>query len=294
MKQLRMNLDLSGLDGKTHIWFPLPQRISGRPEDWLNPLDFRIVTDKKFGNKLAYFQIATPVYRIQAKFPIDNSHCEERGRRGNLMQADSHVPISSELGMTAKRILLSPNKFIESDEPQIRLISRLLTNVVTTDEEKARRCFDWVTEYLEYANPIRGLYSSIQALTDRKVDCGGFSTLLVALLRAVKIPARCVFGWAVESKYGYHAWVEFFDRQKHFWIPCDPSVTHLGNRTKLDAGFGFINDNRVVFSVGEDLDLVGDNIEWNVPLLQLPVVVSVDKNGIPRKFVEKLTWSYSR
>jgi len=289
-----MSLELFDLGDKTHIWFPLPQRISGRPEEWLSQSDFRIVTEKKFGNQSAYFQIATPAYRIQAKFSVDQSHCEERERRGNLLQADSHVPISSELGMTAKRILLSPNKFIESDELQIRLISRLLTNVVTTDEEKARRCFDWVTEYLEYANPIRGLYSSIQALTDRKVDCGGFSTLLVALLRAVKIPARCVFGWAVESKYGYHAWVEFFDRQKHFWIPCDPSVTHLGNRTKLDAGFGFINDNRVVFSVGEDLDLVGDNIEWNVPLLQLPVVVSVDKNGIPRKFVEKLTWSYSR
>ena len=288
-----MNLDLSGLDGKTHIWFPLPQRISGRPEEWLSQSDFRIVTEKKFGNQSAYFQIATPAYRIQAKFSVDQSHCEERERRGNLLQADSHVPISSELGMTAKRILLSPNKFIESDEPQIRLISRLLTNVVTTDEEKARRCFDWVVGFLEYANPIRGLYSSIQALTDKKVDCGGFSTLLTALLRASNIPARCVFGWAVQSKYGYHAWVEFFDVKKGLWIPCDPSVAHLGNRTKLDAGFGFINDDRVVFSVGEDLNLEGDNIEWNVPLLQSPVVVSLDKKNIPQKFIEKLTWSYS-
>ena len=288
-----MSLELSDLGDKTHIWFPLPQRISGGPKEWLSQSDFRIVTDKKFGNQSAYFQIATPAYRIQAKFSVDQSHCEERERRGNLLQADSHVPISSELGMTAKRILLSPNKFIESDEPQIRLISRLLTNVVTTDEEKARRCFDWVVGFLEYANPIRGLYSSIQALTDKKVDCGGFSTLLTALLRASNIPARCVFGWAVESKYGYHAWVEFFDKKKHFWIPCDPSVTHLGNRTKLDAGFGFINDDRVVFSVGEDLNLEGDNIEWNVPLLQSPVVVSLDKKNIPQKFIEKLTWSYS-
>lgn len=123
------------------------------------------------------------------------------------------------------------------------------------------------------------------------MDCGGFSTLLTALLRAVKIPARCVFGWALKSKSGYHAWVEFFDQHKHSWIPCDPSVAHLGIRIKLDAGFGFINDDRVVFSVGEDLNLPGNNIEWNVPLLQSPVVVSFDKGDIPVKFTEKLTWS---
>lgn len=264
-----MNLELSGLGDKTHIWFPLPQRTNGNPEKWLNPINFKVVTDKKFGNKQAYFSFVASKLKISAEFPTGDCHCEERQRRGNL----------------------SPNLFIQSDHPTIKNIANSLVAGVGSDREKAQKCFDWVVGYLEYANPIRGLYSSLQALTDRKVDCGGFSTLLTALLRASKTPSRCVFGWAVESKFGYHAWVEFFDRQKNAWIPCDPSVAHLGNRTKLDAGFGFINDSRVIFSVGEDLNLVGNDIKWNVPLLQSPVAVSVDKKGVPVKFDERLNWS---
>jgi len=270
MKQLRMNLDLSGLDGKTHIWFPLPQRISGGPKEWLNPIDFEIATDKKFGNQSAYFNSNESEFGLSAVFPL-----LDKVENRNINQ----------------EIFLQSNSMVQSDHSAINNIANSLISEAGNDSEKAKKCFDWVVGYLEYANPIRGLYSSIQALSDRKVDCGGFSTLLVALLRAAKIPARCVFGWAIKSKYGYHAWVEYFDNQKKSWVPCDPSVANLGNRTRLDAGFGFINDDRVVFSVGEDLNLTGNNIEWNVPLLQLPVVVSVDKNGIPTRFSEKLKWS---
>ena len=274
MKKLKMRLELSGLGDKTHIWFPLPQRINGEPEEWLNPQNFKIVSDKKFGNKSAYFSTPLSEFKISAVFPLisfQNLFSSLRGanRRGNL----------------------SSNSLVQSGRPIIKNIANSLVAGEAGDNGKAKKCFDWVVDYLEYANPIRGLYSSIQALTDRKVDCGGFSTLFTALLRASKIPARCVFGWAVKSKYGYHAWVEFFDKQKGFWVSCDPSVAHLGNRTKLNAGFGFINDERVVFSVGEDLSLMGDNFEWNVPLLQSPVVVSLDRNGIPGKFIEKLKWN---
>lgn len=264
-----MNLELSGLGHKTHIWFPLPQRIKGDPTEWLKESNFKIVTDKKFNNKSAYFLTSEPKLIISVEFPLSN----------NSYKKDN------------PKIFLKSNFMIQSDHPTIRNIANSLTAGKTDDSEKSKKCFDWVVDYLEYANPIRGLYSSLQALTDRKVDCGGFSTLLTALLRALKIPSRCVFGWAVESKFGYHAWVEFFDRQKSLWILCDPSVAHLGNRTKLDAGFGFINDNRVMFSVGEDLNLAGDGIKWNTPLLQSPVAVSVDKNGIPVKFDERLNWS---
>lgn len=274
-----MNLELSGLGYKTHIWFPLPQRTSGNPEKWLNPINFKVVTDKKFGNKQAYFLTSFSKLKISAEFPIGDCHCPAKQ---DPAPQDENV---------LRRDNLIPNLLVQSDHPVIRNIANSLVAGITDDSGKAKKCFDWVVDYLGYANPIRGLYSSLQALTDRKVDCGGFSTLLTALLRALKIPSRCVFGWAVESKFGYHAWVEFFDRQKNAWIPCDPSVAHLGNRTKLDAGFGFINDSRVIFSVGEDLNLAGDGIKWNIPLLQSPVAVSVDKNGIPVKFDERLNWS---
>lgn len=264
-----MELELSNLGSRTHVWFPLPQRIDS-PTSYFSNETPRIKRDEKYGNLCAYFCFAGYTRTITAEFPVSD------------LVPDAQKPRGSEF--------LLPNRFVESNESQIRTIAQALTHQEETDEEKARRCFDWVIGYLSYGNPIRGLYSSLQALTDRTVDCGGFSTLEVSLLRSIGIPARCVLGWAIQSKFGYHAWVEHYDRQQQTWIPSDPSVAQLGKKTKLDAGFGFIHDKRVIFSVGEDLLLEGNGITWPTPLLQSPVVVSLDKNGIPIAISETLKW----
>jgi len=271
MKSLRLTLKVSKLNNTTHIWFPAaPQAVDEEIKSWFSVAPTEIQTDEKFGNKIAYFY-----------FPEKNS-----------ITMYANFPISDQDSLpTAPDKFLHPNRFVQSDDTAIINIAKLLTKNYLTDEDKVRHCFDFVVRYLSYANPIRGLYSSIQALIDRGVDCGGFSTLLVALLRAVKIPARCVFGWAIRSKLGYHAWVEYFDRQKNLWIPADPSAANLENRTKLDAGFGFINDERVRLSVGEDIDLAGNKINWTAPLLQSPVVVSFDHQEMPSPIVEGLKWA---
>lgn len=280
MKTLRLTLCVSNLGKQTHVWFPASQgKFSIIPTE--------IQADKKYGNKIAYFYFSEK----------DSPFRPPAGRAGtertvlNKIQIVASFPITQHLNSSANiKQFLRPNRFVQSDDKTIISLAENLTKNCVLDEEKARRCFDFVANYLTYANPIRGLYSSLQALTDRGVDCGGFSTLLVSLLRAVKIPARCVFGWAIQSKFGYHAWAEYYDRQKEVWISADPSVTHLKKKTKLDAGLGFINDDRVTLSVGEDIDLVGERIKWTTPLLQSPVIVSVDKSGLPRPILEDLNW----
>jgi len=276
MTHLSLTLELSNLGETTHIWFPTPQAEDEKIKTWFNVVPTEIQTDKKFGNKIAYFyfckdspwRMPRKLLKIVAVFPIAETktlYCEPKQ-------------------------FLQSNHFVESDNEIITQVADKLTDKLKTDEEKVRRCFDFVVDYLTYANPIRGLYSSLQALTDRGVDCGGFSTLLTALLRAVKIPSHCVSGWAIRSKFGYHAWVEYYDRQKKIWIPADPSVANLGNRTKLDAGFGFINDERIVVSIGEDIDLTGEKIRWTIPLLQSPVVISLNHNSIPKPADYHLKW----
>lgn len=258
MKALKLELQLQNLGQKTHIWFPAPPGT-------------RFSLSPRVTNSVAYFVTRGKSFTVSGQFPVNS------------------LPLGG-----GPQNYLSAGTVVQSNHPMILLIASKLAT--------ARECFDWVTDYLEDANPIRGLYTSLQALTDRRVDCGGFSTLLVALLRAKKIPARCVFGWAPESVRGYHAWVEHFDEEKKLWIASDPSVAYLikktspwrrvfvGRRTKLDAGFGFINDERIPLSAGEDKELIGDGIKWTTPLLQSPVVVSVDNRGIPQSIEEKLNW----
>lgn len=268
MKKLQLALKLSKLSDITHIWFPCPIYEDKKTFD----ISVTQMQTDKFGNKIAYFKLEkVNKIEIQAQFAV--SSCQVAR---NICKADN---------------FLASSKSIQVNDEQITEIVKNLVKDKKSDKKTAQTCFDWVASHLEYANPIPGLYSALQALTDRQVDCGGFATLLTALLRAVKIPARCVFGWAIKSKSGYHAWTEYFNRQKQKWIPIDPSVANLGKRTKLNAGFGFINDERIILSVGENIELRGsDEFTWSTPLLQSPVVVSFNKEKIPQLIIENLKW----
>lgn len=268
MKKLKLALKLSKLSDITHIWFPCPIYEDKKTFD----IPVTQMQTDKFGNKIAYFKLEkVNKIEIRAQFTVSSYQTAK-----NICKADK---------------FLASSKSVQANDKQITEIVKNLIKDKKSDQETARICFDWIISYLVYANPIRGLRTSLRALTDRRVDCGGFATLLVALLRAAKIPARCVFGWAIRSKSGYHAWAEYFERQKQKWIFMDPSVAHLGKRTKLNAGFGFINDERTVLSVGEDIKLRGsDGFAWSTPLLQSPVVVSINEEKIPQPIIENLKW----
>lgn len=262
---------LENLGETTHVWFPIPKEHGEKAPVAFSVPPRSVVVEDRFQNVVGY-------YCLREKNATLSMTVEGRGDRTADPPTDT---------------TLSSSASVDSHDKNVVSIARLLTRGIRSTEGKARRCFDWVVGYLIYDNPIRGLYTSRQALVDRRVDCGGFSTLYVALLRSLGIPARCVFGWAMRSRGGYHAWAEYFDKSKKQWILADPSVAHLGSRTKLDAGFGFINDPRIAVSIGEDIELAGaSGFHWIVPLLQAPVVVSLT-NGVPQPVVEHLIWDMS-
>ena len=133
------------------------------------------------------------------------------------------------------------------------------------------RCNDFVISKLTYGNPIPGLYSSSDALEQPMVDCGGYDTFLVALLRNAGIPARVVSGfWLGYSRIRHHmhAWVEALlpDGQ---WIPLDPSAEQLfrQGRAWQSGKLGFTGSDRVLLSLGNDI--ICDEKE-SIALLQHP------------------------
>lgn len=114
--------------------------------------------------------------------------------------------------------------------------------------------YRYVLHHLRYGNPMRGLYDSQTALTHIAVDCGGFDSLLVTLLRASGIPARLVAGyWAGYAKNGMHAWAECV-LPNNEWLPLDPSVHQLRNqkRTMKSGGFGWVGSDRIAVSTDCD------------------------------------------
>lgn len=92
-----------------------------------------------------------------------------------------------------------------------------------TDLEKATRIAEWVHNRVEYEG--LGFYrdnllTSKQVFEVRKGKCSEFSHLLIAMLRAVGIPARFVAGFVYSGEeWAAHAWTEAAIGGN--WIPFD-------------------------------------------------------------------------
>ncbi len=118
---------------------------------------------------------------------------------------------------------LSPEKFIESDHPQIRQLAFELS--VPDRLRTAERLFAWVSSRMRYSGSIGPRRGALHAIATRAGDCTEFADLFTALCRAAGIPARTVSGFvsresAVLQAHELHNWSEFYHRGT--WHLADP------------------------------------------------------------------------
>lgn len=110
---------------------------------------------------------------------------------------------------------LTPSPYIESTDERIKALSPEITAGKTAGWEQTAAIFDWVRANVKYkfAEQIK---SAVAALDDGEGDCEELSSLVIALCRASKIPARAV--WVPG-----HTYPEFYlvdaAGQGH-WYPC--------------------------------------------------------------------------
>ncbi len=137
----------------------------------------------------------------------------------------------------------------------------------------------YVIAHLTYGDPIPGLYSAEDALTKPRVDCGGFDSLFIALCLALGIPARLISGFWKEGSM--HAWLEA-QLEDGTWIPADPSVEQLFalKRTRRSGRLGFVDNDRIAFSLGSLIPIEINGQHLTVPLLQHPFVYAPDTQTV--------------
>ena len=118
--------------------------------------------------------------------------------------------------------------------------------------------------------------SAYQTLRKKKGDCGGLSSLFVALCRTAGIPARTVAGFA-EGSNNWHVWAEFYVGGAG-WIPVDPAYAEgkLAKGSDTPIYFGVIPElnGRIATAYGLDRQ-IGD---FDLPMLQSPAVFWYGRN----------------
>jgi transglutaminase-like putative cysteine protease len=134
---------------------------------------------------------------------------------------------------------LLPSPFIESTDAKVRMLAAEITAGKEPGWDRAAAVFDWVRENVKYefAEQIK---PAVQALQDRQGDCEELSSLVIALCRANKIPARAV--WVPG-----HCYPEFYlvdDKGEGHWFPCQAAGA--------DRQFGSMIEDRPILQKGDN------------------------------------------
>ena len=115
---------------------------------------------------------------------------------------------------------LSPTENAPSNNTTIINLAQSITNGKTTIYGKAQAIFNWVRDNLTYSFYYNTEMGALGALSNRTANCVDTSHLVVALSRAVGIPAKYQHGTCTFSNGTYgHVWTQLYVDGK--WYDAD-------------------------------------------------------------------------
>lgn len=231
---------------------------------FINPLD-RALGNQGFWCYLpASITASQSLRRVQVSMP-HRLHDDVLGHR-ILDLAFDHFPalaqkvvtIIADVEMDQKRRVeiltdakqwLQEERFIESDDSQIRALAAQLRRSTQTDTTRA--IYEWIQGNVRYAGYLPEDLGALQALQHLKGDCTEFAYLVVALARANGIPARMVGGYVADRDIAprpqdYHNWAEVYlegvwslvDAQKGNWL--EPDDQYVAFRIYRDVSINLV------------------------------------------------------
>jgi hypothetical protein len=169
---------------------------------------YRLIVDD-LGNQILYFRFEELApYAVK---PITI--------RAHLELSDVPNPIA----IGDARQFLQPEKYIESDHPEIRQFAKSFSS--STPRETAEKTYRWVAGNIRYDGYVKDSMGALYALKNRHGDCTEYMSLFTALCRAANIPARGLGGYVLKENSildpaAYHNWAEFYEEGA--WNIGDP------------------------------------------------------------------------
>lgn len=159
------------------------------------------------------------------------SYQEILERKDNVVRINGHHsdPSKTESDKSPGEEFLSPNGFLQSDNPKIRDAATTAIGNATTQWQKATRIERWVHENVTQKDFTVGFATAGEVIETRRGDCTEHAVLLAAMCRAVGVPSRVAMGLVyLESSnvFGYHMWAEVFINGD--WIPLDGTLGQGG------------------------------------------------------------------
>jgi hypothetical protein len=178
------------------------------------------------------------VYRITLKGEpasaiVHDAHQDIRNVKGDTFELHVHPP-RPERGASAGPAAdeyLSRNYYVDSDNGNIREITRRATAGEQDAWSKALRIERWVSKAMRPSSGAE-LAPASQIARDLTGDCRAYALLTAAMCRAAGIPSRTAIGLiytereASDPKFGFHMWTEVNIGGR--WIGLDSTLGRGG------------------------------------------------------------------
>lgn len=142
-------------------------------------------------------------------------------------------------------------KDIESEDKEIVELADRITKGKTTDIEKARSIYEWVSNNINYdydklndqmSSDFTGNYGALNTLKTKKGVCYDYSTLTAALGRAAGLKVKVVLGYSDGNKEALHNWNEFYVSSQNTWIKADASSASTSKTDNFNIEKFFITN----------------------------------------------------
>jgi transglutaminase-like putative cysteine protease len=184
----------------------------------ITPEDYRLITDE-YGNRIAEFDFsgmpADTKIQVQIEYQISVN-----GLEYDLSSCEGDLP----------DFFTSPELHIESNNPQIVELASELSAGEPSACDQTRAFYDYVGDELVYSYNGDN-WGSQAALGEMGADCTEYASLMMALSRAIGIPARYSEGLFISDSdeedqalaRTEHAWLDVY-LPDIGWTPMDPTL----------------------------------------------------------------------
>ncbi len=253
------------------VWLPLATGNHDQDVELLdiNQEKYERTSEKKYGNALIFFEATAndagevPIkvnYRVTRRELTASSLEIADDSAKSFLEASALVPTRDKL-----REIVMASAGVSESTTGGRAI------------QVARQLYDGVDNHMKYNKPADikgwGKGDAVWACDSKFGNCTDFHSLFIASARNLKIPSKFEIGFPIPVGSssgpvgGYHCWAKFLADGK--WLPVDISEADKHPELK-EYYFGNLSADRVMFSVGRDLELVPANDAGPVNYLVYP------------------------
>ncbi len=281
---------------KVRIWFWMPQDDAAQKVLDFSvtdaPAGFKIVSDPTYGQQYLYCEVNQPAQNTVA---LTTDFVLRRQAISATLEPEKSGALTAAQKHTFAGYLQKDTPFMEVDT-QISDIANTICGQETNVVRQSRQIYDYVIEKADHYSKGEAAPkpSKVGSVAYCRANGGGSCTdmhsLFMALARARNIPTRLYFGSRLQAKNegksvdpGYRCSVEFF-APNYGWTPLDIAAADT-NPDKQNFYFGGLDERRVMFNEGRDLDLAP---KQDGPRLNLFIGAYVEVDGKPHTAWDRL------